>query len=398
MEAPWRRGRTLIKSFHRPSDFTSPHRPCKVDTASGQVFTETICRVNPVVNWASRATGRTPTSPGRGCTGPTSLERIALRTITRQLSNIDAQSLSTVPWIIGAKIWKQTVLSGLDSHKIWAMFAARYGAQDETLKTRKLCISSPSGPLEDNFKHVSSSSFAWITYLSISDSVLSSTDLLKISGIHNLGALDIQGQWPHGEPSPVSDKVIRAWSRHAAEGGSFSKLHVLTLYEQKDVTAMSLTYLNDFPVLVLYNVAACGITPKNEATARQEGWTSGDSPDGVPQRDRRRRTSRYLSLQVAYEVALPLIEALGANVGTPHHDLPILNFRLGPDPGPRTYSPYQGIERVLSFRRTPLSKVRGSSSKTSNYSERGRDEEHKIKKRKIRSSKHQTLESILSGL
>lgn len=98
--------------------------------------------------------------------------------------------------------------------------------------------------------------------------------LVKLSSIKNLAILEIVHTPRHGAQSGISDRLIRAWHRAALDEGAFPVLRILKLWNHKEVTETSLTYLNSFPILALFDVRSCSFDTRSRALARTLGWRS----------------------------------------------------------------------------------------------------------------------------
>jgi len=65
---------------------------------------------------------------------------------------------------------------------------------------------------------------------------------------------------------------IRAWSRAASEEGAFPVLRVLKLCNFESLTQLSITYLNNFPVLAVFDVQGCELHVESKTQALTLGW------------------------------------------------------------------------------------------------------------------------------
>lgn len=92
---------------------------------------------------------------------------------------------------------------------------------------------------------------------------------MRLSELKNLVALEIvneDAQSQHG----VSDRLVRAWSSAAENEASFQVLRILKLWNFKEITNISLGYLNLFPALAIYDVTGCGLGLPGSTQAH--GW------------------------------------------------------------------------------------------------------------------------------
>lgn len=113
----------------------------------------------------------------------------------------------------------------------------------------------------------------WLTCLTIGSIGCARNEIFELSRMQNLVALDIGG---FATPA-IEDSIIKNWGRHAIEAGGFSQLQVLFIRGQKDLTAKSLEYLEDFPRLVLFGVEKCDLDNEYETMANNIGWTTKDA-------------------------------------------------------------------------------------------------------------------------
>ena len=158
----------------------------------------------------------------------------------------------------------------LDSLHAWKAFAVAYpGGADKDLSHRYHVVVEPNIPLGGYVKPLLSPSFDWIVHLTISNSAFSRAEIVGLSKLVNLGALTI-GASPTG--TFLHDSIIRAWTREATEVGAFSRLSVLILKAQKEVTLQSLVYLNQLSCLALFHTEDCNFGPETKAEALALGW------------------------------------------------------------------------------------------------------------------------------
>lgn len=131
-------------------------------------------------------------------------------------------------------------------------------------------IDEPNCRLEVYNGPLTSNSFEFITSLSITTS-FPVPDLLKLATVTNLGVLEIVGA--NGEDySAVGDRLLRSWHLAAVENGAFSVLRIMRLWSHEGLTEKSLTYLNGFPALAVYDVKGCSFRAGAGAEATRIGW------------------------------------------------------------------------------------------------------------------------------
>jgi hypothetical protein len=249
-----------------------------------------------------------------------------------------------------------------------------------------------------------SESFHWITHLSISNVIFSRTELVNLSKLVNIGALDILAspRCPRTSLDTMEDGIIRAWSRAATEDGAFSKLRVLMLRYHTEVTPRSLEYINCFPSLMLYNVTGCSITTKSEGKANKLGWTCEAGKDLLEalQRDKEMAQSWDLPIHACFRRA-GVLAALDQSKVEPVQridKLPVLNFRIGPNASEDLFANLLNSD-MLFFQRLSPDDIGAASENEAGKKggpEKGRSESSPpLKKRKIKVSKHKNFEELL---
>lgn len=170
------------------------------------------------------------------------------------------------------------ISSRLESVHIWKVFATVYlGVKEETLKNKSHVVLEPNGSFKSYIEPLISTTFHWLTFLSISNLHCSRTDLLQLFQLTNLGVLTVgQGVNCSGSGIGLDDSIIRSWARAAAtsSGSAFSCLRVLNCISQQSLSAKILPYLNDFPALALFTFDSCpGIHgPREKSEASRLGW------------------------------------------------------------------------------------------------------------------------------
>jgi hypothetical protein len=115
-----------------------------------------------------------------------------------------------------------------------------------------------------------SKSHEFITSLSITTAV-PIPDLVKLSNVTNLGVLEIINA-DGCENMSVGDRLIRAWHLAALNNGAFSVLRILKLWNHEGLTTKSLSYLNSFPALAIYDVQGCSFDLNAKVEATRLGW------------------------------------------------------------------------------------------------------------------------------
>ncbi|KAH0556023.1 hypothetical protein GP486_006037 [Trichoglossum hirsutum] len=381
----------------------------KYDEGSGALYVETYSQTvsASASQWAWKARGRAGGATGRqdGVLGAPSLESSAMRSVLENLSSITVDVLQWVPWRIGERIWKEVVRAQLDSFHIWRVFVTVYHEEEEmSLMYHRQSIIKPSIPLDGYVKPIVSESFHWITHLSISNVIFSRSELVNLSKLVNIGALDILAspRFPQISRDTMEDGIVRAWSRAAAEEGAFPKLRVLMLRYHTEVTPRSLEYINSFPSLMLYNVTGCSITARSEAKARKLGWTCEAGRDLVEalHRDKEMARSWDLPIHACFRRAGVLQSLDTSKVESVKRidKLPVLNFRIGPNASEDLFTAFLKLD-MLFFQRLPPDDT-GTASESEASKKDGPEDDRPEpspphKRRKLKVSKHKNFEELL---
>lgn len=248
---------------------------------------------------------------------------------------------------------------------------------------------------------ITSPSFTWITFLTLSNVVCSRVDLVNVSKLTNLGVLTIgRGVWM-GETG-IDDSIIRAWSRAATEADAFSMLRVLVCRSQKEITPRSFAYFNHFPALALFIVEDCNFRPREKEPGRSLGWKYRTGKHlselfmGGGLKDYKWDSMMHAAFRCGGAYGIDSMTAEGVEaIGS----LPMLHFSLGGDPpdaafdlqkGQRTRC-FERVSRQIAVPTVPNTTVKRPANETLHTIGRPR------KKPMIRSSKQQSFEDLLSG-
>lgn len=188
--------------------------------------------------------------------------------------------------------------------------------------------------LPDYIKPITSLSFAWITYLTLSHVTCSRFDLIHLSQLTNIGTLTI-GKGVEAPETGLDDGIARAWARAATETGAFSMLRVLACRSQQGITSKIFTYLSQFSQLSKLLLEDCSLGPQDKAVAQALCWKYST----------RKNLSEYLThggcANAKWDSILYASYYCGSQFGAQSLTeegveaitrLPILHFSLGPTP------------------------------------------------------------------
>ena len=241
-----------------------------------------------------------------------------------------------------------TVRSGSDTLASWLAFATAFARlvhrsfpDDDPFRPqpndiaallhRRQSLCNPSLPLTELVAPITSTSIQWITFLTISgptDHLRSG--LVNLTKLVHLGALDIHNQSATTSTNPaVTDTLVRAWRRAAIDDGAFSRLRVLMLRNHDGITAQTLHYISDFPMLAILNCSDCSIRrgDKHQPNKSGEYWIlllkHSELLDqfGETKEVRPAKRAWHFPIAAAYEYAVDNESSKTKR--------PILNFRLG---------------------------------------------------------------------
>ena len=255
--------------------------------------------------------------------------------------------------------------------------------------------------LGDYTKPLISHSFQWITFLTLSNVIISRKDLINLSSLVNVGVLTI-GQGVFTPDVGLDDGVVRAWGRAAVEADAFSLLRVLNLRQQKQVTPRIFQYLNEFPSLSIFNLDDCSLGPKDKQAAMTAGWkykTGKMLNDFLPELGKVDATWDsvvHACFRAGGAYGIGSITAEGVNA---INSLPVLHFTIGAttsDAGLNASGNYklQCFERIANWvapQKESLKPVKRPIDATVKSGERTR------KKPMLRASRQESLGDLLTG-
>ncbi|OGM42905.1 hypothetical protein ABOM_007537 [Aspergillus bombycis] len=205
--------------------------------------------------------------------------------------NLTPQLFASIPWPIASYLWDCLGRSRKRTLYMWKLFATAYPVEFRHISQyRSMKIEGPRLAMRDYLELVKSDSLKWQLVLNLAASFARVPDLVGISSIRNLAALEVATP-PHAETladateTPVtalSDRIIRSWSELAQTSGAFAHLRVLKLCHQ-DLSGVVLRYLRAFPSLQVIVAYGCpGIHSMFTDGLEIDGWESrpgqGDKP------------------------------------------------------------------------------------------------------------------------
>ena len=280
------------------------------------------------------------------------------------------------------------------------MFATAYlGQDDETLNRKEHVILRPEGSFTSYTAPLISSSFHWITFLTLSFITCSRTDLLQLSRLVNLGVLSICEKVTCLEIG-LDDSIVRSWGRAAAESDACSMLRVIACRSQRENHPRMLNYLNDFPSLALFAVEDCNIGPQDKRLALSLGWqykTGVDLSKFINENGASSSTWDTV-IHACFHGSGPFsVKRVGAEGVAAVDTLPVLHFSLGGAvsdavvdvTGNRSMRAFHRMEVPIPVSVNPVKDLKRPVVQTSEPANQAR------KKPMMRSTKQQSMESML---
>ncbi|EEH08889.1 conserved hypothetical protein [Histoplasma capsulatum G186AR] len=225
-------------------------------------------------------------------------------------------------------------------------------------------------PLRDYSRLIHSPSLRWGTVFTISTHHADLHDLVEVSKITNLVALDITtpslaqstaGQDDDAPITHLTDRVVRSWSELALAGEAFKNLRVLMLHVQADISLRVFSYLDQFPSLEALIIVGFPQLADDSAknVGRQHGWST------------RRVNATNRTIYECYKAHITSANSADYSEGSMIRSLPLLEFSLGA-PDVREYAKKQhqsvwfhrqiqksNLELANSRKRTPDPDING---------------------------------------
>lgn len=296
------------------------------------------------------------------------------------------------------------ISSDLDSFRVWRLFILQFGKQldHRSFECKRLVCKDSSFWMTEWIRQVVPPSSEWLTSLTLGDIKCSRTHLMQLSRLTNLGVLTLGRQ---NGPDPVlEDSVVRAWARAASEAGAFARLRILVCRSPHLLTFQIFTYLRDFPTLGLLAVEGYRHPLTFQAHAREHGWRLETSlAPRVRQHEFQARRSASYTWQHVYNTCFRDGCFDGERLKFRYQDTndttPMLDLRSGPVDSMRLQDVLSCAEMHL-FARTSRSLGYGTDASESGRKRlafgRAGLKESPSSKRKIRTARQQTMQSLIS--
>ncbi|GAD93314.1 conserved hypothetical protein [Paecilomyces variotii No. 5] len=271
--------------------------------------------------------------------GASRLKELAMKRVLSDQRSLTPELFANVPWDIAHEMWQCLGRSGKQTMYMWKLFATAYQVEFRKVSQyRSMKIGFPMMPVQDYLGLVNDDSLNWGVTLFLSTIYARTPDLVGISRIKNLVALDIFTPLHPSFDTPdealtavaLNDRIIRTWCELVRNSGAFRSLRALRLIHQDDVSETLFEYLAVFPslrMLIVHDCKSLG-TGSSKAFAERYGWEVRSGPPH--QLDDYQGMEDTDSIYRLYQETNALRDC-GVTVGACDLavDTPILDFEIG---------------------------------------------------------------------
>ncbi|KAL4936519.1 hypothetical protein BDV06DRAFT_233334 [Aspergillus oleicola] len=256
-----------------------------VDKNSGQVYTEVA--MGPAVSrpngpaWVHESPympiGWEEGSPFEAAP----LRHLAMKKLLADQRNLTSSLFTNVPWNLASDCWDCLGRCNRQTLHMWKLLATVYPDQFPKIEPyRSMKIEGPKLSMREYLGLTRSNDMSWRVVLTLAASYARVPELVGISEVKNLVALDIATPAnPDALPddtqiqvTALTDRIIRSWSELAQTTGAFAHLRVLILRHQ-NLSKVSLDYLRAFPSLQYVVTFDCPGLGSSLAEGDLDGWT-----------------------------------------------------------------------------------------------------------------------------
>ncbi|KAJ9297751.1 hypothetical protein DTO271G3_3972 [Paecilomyces variotii] len=271
--------------------------------------------------------------------GVSRLKALAMKQALSDQRNLTPELFANVPWDIAHEMWLCLGKSGKQTMYMWKLFATAYRNEFRNISQyRSMKIGFPMMPVQDYLGLVNDDDLNWGVSLFLSTIYARTPDLVGISRIKNLVALDVSTplhpSFDTLEESltavALNDRIIRTWCELARNSGAFRHLRILRLTHQDDISETLFEYLAVLPCLRMLIVRDCKSlgTASSKAFAGRYGWEVGSKPS--VQLDDQQETEDSDSIYEFYKETFALTDHEANDVAPILAvDAPILDFEIG---------------------------------------------------------------------
>ncbi|KAL4956926.1 hypothetical protein BDW69DRAFT_181061 [Aspergillus filifer] len=257
-----------------------------VDKTSGQVYTEVS--MGPAVSrpngpaWVHESPympiGWEEGSPFEAAP----LRYLAMRKLLADQRNLTPALFTNVPWNLASDCWDCLGRCNRQTLHMWKLLATVYPDHFPKVEPyRSMKVEGPKLSMREYLGLTKSDTLSWRVVLTLAASYARVPELVGISEIKNLVALDVATPAdPDTLPddanvhvTALTDRIIRSWSELAQTTDAFAHLQLLILRHQEDLSKVSLDYLSAFPVLKYIVAFDCPGLGSSLADGDLDGWT-----------------------------------------------------------------------------------------------------------------------------
>lgn len=275
---------------------------------------------------------------------------------------------------------------------MWKIFATVYPTEFREIEQhRSMKIEEPQISMQEYLGLAKSKSLSWRVVLTLGASYARIPELVGISEIKNLAALDIatppkQDALPDSDiqMTALSDRIVRAWSEMAQTADAFSQLRVLIIRNQRYLSKMALHFLKSFPTLQFVVALECPGIASAFSDGGVEGWMVAEVMQSPP--------------DTLYEIYKANCKAAGIEDSTP-----VLEFQIGkmspkPRGGAHRPKPHCGIyQRTDDGPQRVDHEPSSRKRKDAGASESQRGQAHPRKGKAVMKDRTKDIGDVLSG-
>ncbi|KAL4776300.1 hypothetical protein BDW60DRAFT_203346 [Aspergillus nidulans var. acristatus] len=245
-----------------------------------------------------------------------------MRKLLLDQRNLTPSLFTNVPWSIASDIWAFLGRCKRQTLHMWKLLATVYPAQfAEVEQYRSMKIEGPKLSMREYLGLVKSDSLSWRVVLTLATSYARVPEIVGISEIKNLCALDVATparldtllDSTDLQLTALTDRIVRSWSESAQKGEAFSHLRVLVLQHQTSLSKIALHYLRSFPKLQSVVAFGCPGIESAFSGGDVDGWAVAEVKRSAP-----------ATLHEYYEA---ICKAAGAD--SMPAERPVLDFQIG---------------------------------------------------------------------
>ncbi|CAL3971664.1 hypothetical protein PZA11_004981 [Diplocarpon coronariae] len=286
MKWPITKHRLLHRRIRHEKRTALPASDQRFDESSGQIYTETTISMQSREDrdWSQRIRHKPlALDPHYGAVramGSRSLRDTAIETIVGSLADLTLEWVEELPLHLKCRIWKLANERYEVPLQIWILFSKVLNKENGiplSLLRYRETIEFPRLSLDSYTTALVSPNFEFLASLSIT-AIFPVPELVKLSHLKNLVVLEIVHTVGATVESGVSDRLLRTWYEAAIREAAFRVLRILKLWNHNKLTSNSLSYINAFPALALYDLRGCNLEIGARGKAKLLGWRSSLEP------------------------------------------------------------------------------------------------------------------------